>query len=108
MSGVNSGVAVLYAEANNGLTNYFQRGFVMYTGYNVANWNSMLFEKNITFTPFTAVNLDNYGNLGDGEFITKSSKKQAKLQLSALPQVTKYGRQHSQATTADQLIHTIP
>ena len=69
MSGVNSGVAVLYAEANNGLTNYFQTGFVMYTGYNVAN-GQMLFEKNITFTPFTAVNLDNYGNLGDGEFIT--------------------------------------
>jgi len=69
MLGVNSGVAVLYAEANNGLTNYFQTGYVFYTGYDV-NTGNMLFEQNLSFTPYTAVNLDNYGNLADGLFLT--------------------------------------
>lgn len=67
--GVNSGVAVLYAEANSGLTNYFQTGFVMYTGFNV-NTGQELFETNQSFTPYAAVNLDNYGNVGDGVFTT--------------------------------------
>ncbi len=69
MMGVNSGVAMLYAEDNAGLTNYFQAGYVMYTGYNV-NTGQQLFVVNQTFTPYTAVNLDNYGNVGDGVFIT--------------------------------------
>ena len=66
--GVNSGVAMLYAEANFGLTNYFQTGYIMYTGYNV-NTGQELFEKNQSFTPFAAVNLDNYGNVGDGVYV---------------------------------------
>ncbi len=67
--GVNSGVAVLYALNNQGLTNYFQTGSTMFTGYDI-NTGHMLFEKNASFTPFTAVNLDNYGNVGDGVFTT--------------------------------------
>jgi hypothetical protein len=67
--GVNSGVAVLYSAANQGLTNYFQTGYTIFTGYDI-NTGNQLFVKNITFTPFTAVNLDNYGNVGDGVFTT--------------------------------------
>jgi len=67
--GVNSGVAVVYAEANFGLTNYFQTGYIIFAGYDVAT-GSQIWVQNITFTPFTAVNLDNYGNVGDGVFLT--------------------------------------
>jgi hypothetical protein len=69
MVGVNSGVAILYSAANNGLTNYFQTGYMIYTGYDM-NTGNQLWVQNITFTPYTAVNLDNYGNVGDGVFIT--------------------------------------
>jgi outer membrane protein assembly factor BamB len=69
VSGVNSGVAILYSLANNGLTNYFQTGYAVYTGYDVTTGNQ-LFEQNISFIPYTAVNLDNYGNVGDGLFTT--------------------------------------
>jgi len=76
--GVNSGVAILYSAANNGLTNYFQTGYTIFTGYDVSGTNSSitassaspLFVSNQTFTPFTAVNLDNYGNVGDGVYTT--------------------------------------
>ena len=67
--GVNSGVAVLYDLNNPGLTNYFQIGNVMFTGYDI-NTNTRLFETNQSFTPYTAVNLDNYGNVGDGVYTT--------------------------------------
>jgi hypothetical protein len=67
--GVNSGVAILYSLNNPGLTNYFQVGNVMFTGYDI-NTGTKLFETNQTFTPYTAVNLDNYGNVGDGVFTT--------------------------------------
>jgi len=67
--GVNSGVAMVYAEANFGLTNYFQVGYVIYAGYSITT-GQQLFVRNVTFTPFTAVNLDNYGNVGDGVFLT--------------------------------------
>lgn len=65
--GINSGVAVLYAAANQGLTNYFQYGFMVFTGYDI-NTGQQLFVQNQSFTPFAAVNLDNYGNVGDGVF----------------------------------------
>ena len=76
--GVNSGSAILYSAANNGLTNYFQTGYTLFTGYDVSGTNqsitatsaSPLFVQNQTFTPFTAVNLDNYGNVGDGVYTT--------------------------------------
>jgi hypothetical protein len=67
--GVNSGVAILYSAANNGLTNYFQSGYTIFTGYDI-NTGNQLFVQNTTFIPFTAVNLDNYGNVGDGVFTT--------------------------------------
>ena len=67
--GVNSGVAILYSAANNGLTNYFQSGYTIFTGYDI-NTGDQLFVQNTTFIPFTAVNLDNYGNVGDGVFTT--------------------------------------
>jgi outer membrane protein assembly factor BamB len=67
--GCNSGVALLYSAANFGLTNYFQTGYTIFTGYSLATGN-MLFEKNITLTPYAADNLDNYGNVGDGVFTT--------------------------------------
>jgi len=67
--GVNSGVAMLYSAANFGLTNYFQTGYTIFTGYDV-NTGNMLFERNISLTPFAADNLDNYGNVGDGVFTT--------------------------------------
>jgi hypothetical protein len=76
--GVNSGTAVLYSAANNGLTNYFQTGYTVFTSYDItgtntsvtATINSPLFISNQSFTPFTAVNLDNYGNVGDGVYTT--------------------------------------
>ncbi len=73
--GVNSGSAVLYSAANNGLTNYFQYGFMVFTGYDVNNpvnatVGKQLFVQNVSFTPFTAINLDNYGNVGQGSFTT--------------------------------------
>ncbi len=67
--GVNSGSAILYSLANNGLTNYFQTGYVVFTGYDV-NTGNQLFVQNVSFTPYTAVNLDNYGNVGQGLFTT--------------------------------------
>jgi len=68
IKGVDSGVVILYAEANLGLTNYFQTGFVMYTGYSTAT-GQQLFVSNQTFTPYAAVDLDNYGNVGDGIYL---------------------------------------
>jgi hypothetical protein len=76
--GVNSGVAVLYSAANQGLTAYFQSGYEVFTGFDVTGTNSAvnstynppLFIQNQTFTPFTAVNLDNYGNIGNGVYTT--------------------------------------
>jgi len=78
MYGVNSGVAVLYSAANRGLTNYFQTGYTFFTGYDVtgsnpavnSTYNPPLFNVNQTFTPYTAVNLDNYGNIGNGVYTT--------------------------------------
>jgi len=67
--GVNSGVAVLYSADNAGLTNYFQRGDTEFTGYDI-NTGNQLFVVNASFTPYTAVNLDNYGNVADGLFTT--------------------------------------
>ena len=67
--GCNSGVALLYSAANFGLTNYFTTGYTIFTGYSLTTGN-MLFEKNITLTPYAADNLDNYGNVGDGVFTT--------------------------------------
>ncbi len=67
--GVNSGTAVLYSLANQGLTFYFQTGYTVFTGYDI-NTGQQLFIENASFTPFTAVNLDNYGNVGDGLFTT--------------------------------------
>ncbi|MCL4429221.1 MAG: PQQ-binding-like beta-propeller repeat protein [Chloroflexi bacterium] len=67
--GINSGVAVLYSAANNGLTFYFQSGYEIFTGYDI-NTGNQLWVQNESFTPFTAVNLDNYGNVGDGVFTT--------------------------------------
>ena len=67
--GVDSGVAILYSADNAGLTNYFQRGDVVFTGYDM-NTGTQLFVQNISFTPYTAVNLDNYGNVADGLFTT--------------------------------------
>ena len=76
--GVNSGVALLYSAANQGLTNYFTTGYTVFTGFDVtgtnsavnATYNPPLFTSNQTFTPFAAVNLDNYGNIGNGVFTT--------------------------------------
>ncbi len=65
--GINSGVALLYSSAS--VSIYFQTGFAVYTAVDLKTGND-LWEKNITFTPFTALNLDNYGNVGDGVFIT--------------------------------------
>jgi outer membrane protein assembly factor BamB len=67
--GVDSGVALLYSADNAGLTNYFQRGSTVFTGYDI-NTGTQLFVQNTSFTPYTAVNLDNYGNVGDGLFTT--------------------------------------
>jgi hypothetical protein len=67
--GINSGVAILYSAANFGLTNYFQTGYTIFAGYDITTGNQ-LFVVNQTFTPYTAVNLDNYGNVGDGVFTT--------------------------------------
>ena len=67
--GVNSGVAILYSLNNPGLTNYFQIGNVMFTGYDIKT-GAQLFVANQSFTPYTAVNLDNYGNVGDEVFTT--------------------------------------
>jgi hypothetical protein len=76
--GVNSGSAILYSSSNQGLTNYFQTGYTIFAGMDVsgtnpavtATYNPPLFMSNTSFTPFTAVNLDNYGNVGDGVFTT--------------------------------------
>ncbi len=67
--GVNSGVAILYSLNNAGLTNYFQTGSDWFTGFDM-NTGQQLFVKEIAFTPYTAVNLDNYGNVADGVFTT--------------------------------------
>jgi outer membrane protein assembly factor BamB len=69
MMAVNSGVAMLYSAANFGLTNYFQTGYTIFTGYDTKT-GTMLFERNISLTPFAADNLDNYGNVGNGLFTT--------------------------------------
>jgi len=76
--GVNSGSAILYSAANQGLTNYFQTGYTIFTGMDVTGinpsvtptYNPPLFMTNTSFVPFTAVNLDNYGNVGDGLYTT--------------------------------------
>lgn len=76
--GVNSGTALLYSAANQGLTNYFTTGYTVFAGYDVtgtsttvnSTYNPPLFVQNQTFTPFAAVNLDNYGNIGNGVFTT--------------------------------------
>ena len=64
-------------------------------GYDInTGSNSAIRDQNTTFTPYTAVNLDNYGNVGDGVFTT-IIKETGKLPLSALLQENKYGKQHS-------------
>ncbi|MGA3111399.1 MAG: PQQ-binding-like beta-propeller repeat protein, partial [Candidatus Bathyarchaeia archaeon] len=65
--GIDSGVALLYSSAS--VSIYFQTGFAIYTAVDLKTGTD-LWEKNVTFTPFTALNLDNYGNVGDGVFIT--------------------------------------
>ncbi len=69
LKAVNSGVAILYAPSAQGLGSYFQTGFSIYEGIDVATGN-VLFTQNVSFTPYTAVDLDNYGNVGDGVFTT--------------------------------------
>ena len=68
LKAVNSGVAILYAPSAQGLGSYFQTGFSIYEGIDVVTGN-VLFTQNITLTPYTAVDLDNYGNVGNGIFI---------------------------------------
>jgi outer membrane protein assembly factor BamB len=68
LKAVNSGVAILYAPSAQGLGSYFQTGFSIYEGIDVETGN-VLFTQNITLTPYTAVDLDNYGNVGNGAFI---------------------------------------
>jgi hypothetical protein len=68
LKAVNSGVAILYAPSAQGLGSYFQTGYSIYEGIDAAT-GKVLFTQNITLTPYTAVDLDNYGNVGNGVFI---------------------------------------
>jgi hypothetical protein len=74
IKGVNSGVVILQAISAQGLGSYFQTGFGIFEGVSTTQINStkgnILFTQNITFTPYTAVDLDNYGNVGNGVFLT--------------------------------------
>jgi hypothetical protein len=74
LKAVNSGVAILYAPSAQGLGSYFQTGFSIYEGVSTTGVNStvgnILFTQNVSFVPYTAVDLDNYGNVGDGVFTT--------------------------------------
>jgi hypothetical protein len=73
IKGVNSGVVILQAISSQGLGSYFQTGFGIFEGVSTTEISStvgnILFTQNITFTPFTAVDLDNYGNVGNGVFL---------------------------------------